>query len=150
MHILALLFVCLLASPALAAQVSLGELTFDYDPASWRIEAGSGGLVAMCLHADCAPAVVDIARLDGEEGCTKEAMSEAAARAFPAGKRSYVNMVRAGRFAFILAESHDGPDLSSPQFALGCVPWQGSEYRFAMRPQTVGSSHGSAARCTIW
>lgn len=34
---------------------------------------------------------------------------------------------------------HDGPDLSSPAFVHGCVAWQGSEYRFAMRPETVGT-----------
>ncbi len=83
--------------------------------------------------------MVDISRRDGEAGCTKEAMTAEAERLFPVGERAYVNMLRAGRFALLLAMRHDGPELSSPEFAYGCIAWQGHEYRFAMRPETVGA-----------
>lgn len=119
--------------------VTIGDLTFNYSVASWRIEAGGDGLVATCVQQDCRGATLDITRIEGEDGCTKEAMSAEAAHLFPGAGRTYANIVRAGRFALVQAEAHDGPDLSSPQYTYGCLAWQGHEYRFAMRPETIGT-----------
>ena len=118
---------------------TFGDLTFNYEPASWRMAPDGERLVATCVQEDCRGAVVDISRRPGEAGCTREAMAAEAERLFPAAQRAYANMLPAGRFALVLAERHAGPTLSSPEFAYGCVPWQGSEYRFAMRPETVGT-----------
>jgi hypothetical protein len=119
--------------------IAIGEITFHYSLASWQFAREGERLVATCVQADCTGAVVDISRREGEDGCTKEAMAAEAERLFPRGERHYANTMRAGRFAIALAVRHDGPELSSPAFAYGCVAWQGSEYRFAMRPETVGS-----------
>jgi hypothetical protein len=116
-----------------------GKITFHYSPASWQFAREGERLVATCVQEDCAGAVIDISRREGEDGCTKEAVAAEAERLFPRGERHYANTMPAGRFAIALAVRHDGPELSSPAFAYGCVPWQGSEYRFAMRPETVGS-----------
>ncbi len=120
-------------------KIAIGDITFNYSAASWRIEPDADGLVATCVQQDCRGATLDITRIEGEGGCTKEAMSAEAARLFPGAGRAYANIVRAGRFALVLAESHDGPDLSSPQYAHACLAWQGYEYRFAMRPETIGT-----------
>lgn len=119
--------------------IALGDLTFDHDPQSWHIAPGGDGLVATCVQEDCRGAVIDIGRRDGEAGCTREAMIAEAERLFPAQGRAYANIYPAGRFALVLAARHDGPTLSSPEYIHGCVAWQGSDYRFAMRPETVGT-----------
>lgn len=122
--------------------VTLGDLTFNYRPTSWRIVPEGDALVATCVQEDCRGAVIDISRREGEAGCTKEAMVAEAERLFPVDRRAYANMLSTGRFALVLAERHDGPNLSSPEFAYGCLAWQGGEYRFAMRPETVGTQSG--------
>ena len=119
--------------------IALGDLTFNYKPESWRIAREGDGLVATCLREDCRGAVIDIGRRDGEAGCTRKAMMAEAERLFPIQGRAYANIFPAGRFALVLAERHAGPTLSSPQYVHGCLAWQGSEYRFAMRPETIGS-----------
>lgn len=121
------------------ASITLGDLTFRYQPTSWLIEREGEQLVATCMQEDCRDAVVDISRRDGEDGCTLAAMRAEVERLFPTRERAYGNILRTGRFALVLAEAHDGPTLSSPGFAYGCLAWQGSEYRFAMRPETVGT-----------
>jgi len=121
-----------------SATITIGDLTFNYEPTSWRIAQDGDRLVATCVQQDCTGAVIDISRRDGEAGCTREAMVAEAERLFPAPRRAYANILRTGRFALVLAERNAGPDLSSPTFAYGCLAWEGSEYRFAMRPETVG------------
>lgn len=120
-------------------RAAIGDLTLNYDPLSWRIARDGDALTATCLQSDCLGAVIDVSRHEGEEGCTREKMALAVEAAFPQPGRAYANTLRAGRLALILANRHDGPDLSSPLFVYGCVAWQGSEYRFAMRPETVGT-----------
>lgn len=127
------------ADPPPPARIAIGDLTFSYRPMSWRIERDGGRLVATCMQEGCRGAVIDISRHEGEAGCTKEAMLAEAERLFPVQERAYANILRAGRFALVLAERHAGPDLRSPEFVHGCVAWQGSEYRFVMRPETVGT-----------
>lgn len=122
-----------------AGQIAIGDLTFRYMRASWTIARDGDRLVATCVQRDCSGAVIDISRRAGEAGCTEEAMAAEAERLFPKQGRDYANTYRVGRFALVLAERHDGPELSSPAFVHGCIAWQGSEYRFAMRPETVGS-----------
>lgn len=122
-----------------SSKIAIGDLTFSYRPTSWRIVPDGDRLVATCMQHDCKGAVIDISRREGEAGCSKEAMVAEAERLFPAPGRAYANILPAGRFALVLAERHDGPELSSPAFAYGCLAWGGSEYRFAMRPETVGS-----------
>lgn len=119
--------------------VALGDLTFHFPPGSWQIIPKGDRLIATCMQEDCRDAVIDISRRDGEDGCTLETMAAEAERLFPAQDRAYANTLPAGRFALILAARHDGPDLSSPLYVHGCVPWQGQEYRFAMRPESVGT-----------
>jgi hypothetical protein len=126
-----------LADPQ-SLQIAIGDLTFNYRPTSWQIVRDEDRLVATCVQDDCQGAVIDISRREGEAGCTKEAMVAEAERLFPAPGRAYANILRTERFALVLAERHTGPDLSSPAFAYGCLAWEGSEYRFAMRPETVG------------
>jgi hypothetical protein len=121
------------------ATVTVGDLTFNYKTASWLMEIVGDGLVATCVHEDCRGTVVDITQHPDETLCTREAMAAEADRAFPNAGRSYENILPAGRFVLVLAERHVGRELSSPEFAYGCVAWQGSEYRFAMRPETVGT-----------
>lgn len=120
-------------------RISIGDLTFHYQPDAWHIAPEGDGLVATCLQEDCRGAVIDIGRRDGEAGCTREAMLAEAERLFPAEGRAYANIYPAGRFALVLAARHDGPTLSFPEYVHGCLAWQGSEYRFAMRPETVGT-----------
>ena len=120
------------------ARITIGDLTFSYEPASWHMVPIGEQLVATCLQEDCRGAVVDISRREGETGCTLEAMAAEAERLFPVEGVAYASIFPAGRFALVFARRHDGPTLSSPQFVHGCVAWQGSEYRFAMRPETVG------------
>ncbi|MBX3580472.1 MAG: hypothetical protein KF810_01055 [Rhizobiaceae bacterium] len=129
-----------------SARATIGDITFNYSPEAWRIESSGDGLIATCVQEDCRGAVVDISRRDRESGCTKEAMGAEAARLFPVEDRFYENAIPLGRFALALAIRHAGPDLSSPEYAYGCLAWQGDEYRFAMRPETVGnqSSIGGA------
>jgi hypothetical protein len=83
--------------------------------------------------------VVDISRREREAGCNEEAIETEAERLFPGGGRRYANMLPASRFALVVAVRHDGPELSSPAFVYACLGWQGSEYRFAMRPESIGS-----------
>jgi len=136
----ALAFVALaLARAETATAVTLGDLTFHYKPEAWRIVPDGDGLVAACVQDDCRGATIDISRRDGEDGCTKGTMAAEAERLFPDARRSHENILPSGRFALVLAQRHVGRDPGSPQFVLGCVAWQGSEYRFAMRPETVGT-----------
>lgn len=123
----------------LPERIALGDLTFNYKLESWRIAPEGEGLVATCLREDCRGAVIDIGRRDGEAGCTRQAMMAEAERLFPVQGRAYANIFPAGRFALVLAERHAGPTLGSPQYVHGCLAWQGGEYRFAMRPETIGS-----------
>lgn len=123
----------------LPEKITFGDLTFHHSAASWLIVPDGDTLVATCVQEDCRGAVIDISRRAGEAGCTREAMVAEAERLFPAAERAYANILPVGRLALVLAERHAGPDLGSPEFAYGCLAWQGSEYRFAMRPETVGS-----------
>ncbi|MEQ1943114.1 hypothetical protein ABMA32_11925 [Mesorhizobium sp. VNQ89] len=136
---MALAFLATVVSAEEMQAVVLGDITFNYSTASWLMERDGDDLVATCVQEDCRGAMIDISRIVGDGGCTKEAMIAEAARLFPGAGRAYANIVRAGRFALVLAEAHDGPDLSSPQYAHACLGWQGYEYRFAMRPETVGT-----------
>lgn len=121
--------------------IAIGDLTLHFMPGSWQIIPEGDRLVATCVQEGCRGAVIDISRRDGEDGCTREAMIAEAERLFPAQGRAYANVLRAGRFGLILAERHAGADLSSPLFVHGCVPWQGQEYRFAMRPESIGTQN---------
>lgn len=127
------------AEPPAIGEARLGDITFRYSPNSWSITEDGGGLVARCLQDDCFGATLDVTLHDGEAGCTEEAMKSAAERLLPYPGRAYVNTLRAGRFGLVMAERHLGPELSSPAYVHACVPWQGKEYRFAMRPETVGT-----------
>ena len=131
------------AEPPAIGEARIGDITFRYSPNSWLIAAKDAGLdaglVARCLQDDCFGAVIDISLRDGEDGCTEDGMKRAAERLLPYPGRAYVNTLRAGRFGLVMAERHLGPELSSPAYAHACVPWQGKEYRFAMRPETVGA-----------
>lgn len=127
------------AEPPAIGEARLGEITFRYNPNSWSITEDGNGLVARCLQDDCFGATLDVTLHDGEDNCTEEAMRSAAERLWPYPGRAYVNTLRAGRFGLVMAERHLGPELSSPAYVHACVPWQGKEYRFAMRPDTVGT-----------
>lgn len=136
---LAAVLACAAVARAEPQQITLGDLTFNFQPESWHIEPEGDGLVAICMQEDCRGAVIDITRRDGEAGCTRGAMLAEAERLFPAGERAFAIIYPAGRFALVMAERHDGPTLSGPEYVHACLTWQGSEYRFAMRPETVGT-----------
>jgi hypothetical protein len=44
------------------SSAAIGNLTFTYQPESWRIVPDGDGLIATCVQADCDGAVVDISR----------------------------------------------------------------------------------------
>lgn len=120
------------------AKARIGDLTFRYDPFNWRFEPAGTGLTATCQQVDCRGVVFDVSVRDTTGECGKEAVERTAERMFPAADRHPVNIVRAGRFALVKAESRFGSDLSAPTYVYACLDWQEREYRFAMRAETVG------------
>lgn len=125
------------ADPA-PAKARIGDLTFHYDPFNWRFEPAGTGLTATCLQVDCRGAVFDFSVRDASGECGEEAVRQTAERMFPAADRHPVNIVPAGRFGLVKAESRYGADLGAPTYVYACLDWQDREYRFAIRPQTVG------------
>jgi len=142
----ALVLVCLglaLATPQSRAdpppaKARIGDLTFSYDPFNWHFEPAGGRLTATCQQVDCRGVVFDFSVRDTDGECGKEAVERAAEQMFPAADRHPVNIVPAGRFGLVKAESRFGSDLSAPTYVYACLDWQGREYRFAMRAETVG------------
>lgn len=142
----ALVLVCLglaLATPPsradpLPAKARIGDLTFSYDPFNWHFEPAGAGLTATCQQVDCRGVVFDFSVRDTDGECGKEAVERAAEQMFPAADRHPVNIVPAGRFGLVKAESRFGSDLSAPTYVYACLDWQGREYRFATRAETVG------------
>lgn len=120
------------------AKARIGDLTFNYDPFSWRFEPAGTGLTATCQQVDCRGVVFDVSVRDTDGECGDEAVERTAERMFPEADRHPVNIVPAGRFALVKAESRLGPDLLAPTYVYACLDWQGREYRFAMRAETVG------------
>lgn len=129
-----------LADPPPPLEPTIGDLTFRYNRFTWRIEPGPSGLTATCLQIDCKDVVFDISVRDGAGTCHKDAVRETAERLFPAADRHPVNLFPAGRFGLVMAESWFGPDFSSPRYVVACLDWQDREYRFTMRPETVGGT----------
>jgi len=120
------------------AKAKIGDLTFHYDPFNWRFELAGTGLTVTCLQVDCRGAVFDFSVRDASGECGEEAVRRTAELLFPAADRHPVNIVPAGRFGLVKAESRYGPDLQSPTYVYACLDWQDREYRFATRPETVG------------
>ena len=120
------------------AKARIGDLTFHYDPFNWRFELAGTGLTVTCLQVDCRGAVFDVSVRDASGECSEETVRHTAELMFPAADRHPVNIVPAGRFGLVKAESRYGPDLQSPTYVYACLDWQEREYRFAMRPETVG------------
>ncbi|SMH44392.1 hypothetical protein [Mesorhizobium australicum] len=120
------------------AKARIGDLTFYYDPFNWRFELAGTGLTVTCLQVDCRGAVFDFSVRDASGECGEEAVRRTAELLFPAADRHPVNIVPAGRFGLVKAESRYGPDLQSPTYVYACLDWQDREYRFATRPETVG------------
>lgn len=143
----ALVLVCLGLAPAIApsraeppppASARIGDLTFHYDPLNWRIEPAGSGLTILCLQDDCQGVVFDVSVRDAYGECGEETVRQTAEQMFPAADRHPVNIVPAGRFGLVKAESRYGADLGAPTYVYACLDWQDREYRFATRPQTVG------------
>lgn len=120
------------------AKARIGDLTFNYDPFNWRFEPAGTGLTATCQQVDCRGVVFDVSVRDASGECGEEAVRQVAERMFPAADRHPVNIVPAGRFGLVKAESRYGADLGAPTYVYACLDWQDREYRFAMRPETVG------------
>jgi hypothetical protein len=131
---------CGIAWPASAdpARTTVGDITFHHDTSAWRIVPDGDGAVATCLQADCRDVVIDISQRPSAGACTKEFAGEMAQRLFPQADRHAVNTLAAGPFALVLSQSRRGPLLGVPSYVFGCLDWQGRDYRFAMRPDTVG------------
>jgi len=122
------------------AKARIGDITFNYTPFQWRIEPNGTGLTATCVPVDCRGVVFDFSVRDGYGECGKDAVRETAARLFPMADRHAVNAFRSGRFGLVLAESRHGAALGVAEYVFACLDWQDREYRFAMRPETVGDS----------
>lgn len=128
------------ADPPPPAQARIGDLTFHYSPLHWRIEPYGTGLTATCIQIDCRDVVFDFSVRDVYGECHKESVAETAKRLFPAADRHPVNVYPVGRFGLVMAESWRGPDFGAPRYVFACLDWQDREYRFTMRPQTVGDT----------
>lgn len=120
------------------AKASMGDLTFHYSAAHWRIEPAGTGLTATCIQIDCKGVVFDISVRDVYGQCDKERVLHAAEQLFPTADRHPVNIYRLGKFGLVLAESWRGPEYVVPRYVFGCLDWQDREYRFATRPETIG------------
>lgn len=128
------------ADPPRPAKASIGAITFNHDPYAWRFEPDGDGLVATCLSVDCRGVVIDISRRPSEGACTRQFVFATAQEKFPQADRHAVNTLAAGRFGLVLAASRRGPDFGVPTYVFACLDWQGIDYRFAMRPETVGET----------
>lgn len=128
------------ADPPPPAKVRIGDLTFHYNPFHWRIEPAGTGLTATCLQIDCRGVVFDISVRDVFGECGKDSVRETAGQMFPAADRHPVNVFPVGRFGLVMAESWRGPRFGTPRYVFACLDWQDREYRFAMRPETVGDT----------
>jgi hypothetical protein len=128
------------ADPPPPLEATIGDLTFRYNRFNWRIEPAATGLTATCLQIDCKDVVFDFSVHDGAGRCDKDSVLQAAERLFPTADRHPVNLFPAGRFGLVMAESWFGPDFRSPRYVVACLDWQDREYRFTMRPETVGET----------
>lgn len=128
------------ADPPPPAKARIGDLTFNYSPLHWRIEPAGAGLTATCIQIDCRDVVFDVAVRDVSGECGKESVRETAERLFPLADRHPVNIYPVGRFGLVMAESWLGPDFRTPRYVFACLDWQDREYRFTMRPETVGDT----------
>jgi hypothetical protein len=137
-------FVALAGAQSLAdpppLEATIGDLTFNYNRFNWRMEPAPSGLTATCLHLDCKNVVFDISVRNGFGQCRKDSVRHVAEELFPAADRHPVNVFPAGPFGLVMAESWFGPDFGSPRYVFACLDWQDREYRFAMRPETVGDT----------
>jgi hypothetical protein len=128
-----------LADPPPPVRATIGDLTFTYNRFNWRIDQVATGLTATCLQIDCRGVVFDVSVRDAHGECTKDSVRATAERLFPT-KRHAVNVLPAERFGLVMAESRNGAALRSPTYVHACLDWQDREYRFAMRPETVGET----------
>ncbi len=126
------------ADPPPPASAHIGDLTFHYDPLNWRIEPAGSGLTILCVQDDCQGVVFDVSVRDAYGECGEDSVRQTAERMFPTADRHPVNILPAGRFGLVKAESRYGADLGAPTYVYACLDWQDREYRFATRPQTVG------------
>lgn len=126
--------------PRPPAKASIADITFNFDPAVWQFASDVDGLVATCVGIDCRGVVIDISERPSEGGCTKDFVRETAQRLFPGTDRHAVNTLAAGRFGLVLSQSRLGPNFDVPSYVFACLDWQGTDYRFAMRPETVGEN----------
>ncbi|QDZ00965.1 hypothetical protein FQ775_11555 [Nitratireductor mangrovi] len=124
--------------PRPPAKASIGDITFNFDPSVWQFASDGDGLVATCVGIDCRGVVIDISQRPSEGGCTKDFVRETARRMFPWTDRHAVNTLAAGRFGLVLSQSRLGPNFDVPSYVFACLDWQGTDYRFAIRPETVG------------
>lgn len=120
------------------ARTAVGDIIFNHDTTAWRIVPEADGAVATCLQDECHGVVFDISQRPSAGACTKELVGETAQRLFPQADRHAVNVLAASRFGLILSQSRHGPLLGVPTYVFGCLDWQGRDYRFATRPETVG------------
>ena len=140
------------AEPPPILQATLGDLTFHYSPAAWHIVREDGGLSAACLQADCRGVVFDFTVRDGSGACTRDAVRETTEKLFASARGPAVNIMPLGRFGLIQAESWAGESYTAPRHVYACLEWQGRDYRFAMRPETVGQTSwsGGALMHLLW
>jgi len=134
------------ADPPPAAKIRIGDITFNYNPLSWRIVPKGDALVATCVQFDCNGIVVDIDQRPSEHVCDKEFARDKAKQLFPHTDRHAVNVLRTKQFGLVLAESKRGAGYDRPRYFFACIDRQGRDYRFTMRPETVGNKRwgGSA------
>lgn len=120
-------------------KATIGDLTFNYNRFNWRIDRSAAGLTATCLQIECRGVVFDVSARDGHGECTRDNVRATAERLFPASRHA-VNVLPTQRFGLVMAESRNSAALSAPTYVYACLDWQEREYRFAMRPETVGAS----------
>lgn len=132
------------AQPAQPSEATVGDITFNHDAAAWRIVPEGDKAVATCLAVDCPGVVIDISHRPSAGECTKSFVAETAQQLFPQADRHAVNTLAAGRFGLVLAASRRGPDFGVPTYVFACLDWQGRDYRFETRPETVGDSSWTA------
>lgn len=131
-----LLVLCGAANAQHRAETRIGELFLGHDTAIWRVEGAGDRFTLSCLAQTCERAVfaVEVEKRPGGY-CGEEEVRQQAQARFTFADRHPVNTFSQDRFALVMAESRNGPDMYVEEAVFACLTRDDTVYRFISVPQ---------------
>lgn len=117
------------ADPPPTARAEIGQLTIRYSPQIWRAEDIGDTLRMHCLLERCAGLRFDMTVNWRREGHCDEREADAKAKElWPQITRRGTNIMKAGRFAFVVTDSYESDDLLGRKGMFACMTRLGLQY----------------------